>query len=57
MRNGSSDYARAFEEQIRDQVAAVRDKLGNASSQLVVSLSERCIPVVHTQFTQNEHAG
>lgn len=34
-----------------------RDKLGNASSQLIAALSERGIPVVHTQITQNEHAG
>jgi hypothetical protein len=34
-----------------------RDKLGNASSQLLAALSERGIPVVHTQITQNEHAG
>lgn len=29
-----------------------RDKLGNASSQLVTALSERGIPVTHTQITQ-----
>ncbi|ADE10855.1 flagellar hook-length control protein FliK [Sideroxydans lithotrophicus] len=34
-----------------------RDKLGSASSQLIAALSERGIPVVHTQITQNEHAG
>ena len=34
-----------------------RDKLGSASSQLMAALSERGIPVVHTQITQNEHAG
>ena len=34
-----------------------REKLGNASPQLMAALSERGIPVVHTQFTQNEHAG
>jgi flagellar hook-length control protein FliK len=34
-----------------------REKLGNASSQLMAALSERGIPVVHTQITQNEHAG
>jgi hypothetical protein len=33
-----------------------RDKLGNASSQLISALSERGIPVTHTQFTRNEHA-
>jgi hypothetical protein len=37
--------------------AQTRDKLGNASSQLLAALSERGIPVVHTQITQNEHAG
>jgi flagellar hook-length control protein FliK len=37
--------------------AQTRDKLGNASSQLIAALSERGIPVVHTQITQNEHAG
>jgi flagellar hook-length control protein FliK len=37
--------------------AQTRDKLGSASSQLVAALSERGIPVVHTQITQNEHAG
>ncbi|MBU1427033.1 MAG: flagellar hook-length control protein FliK [Gammaproteobacteria bacterium] len=37
--------------------AQTRDKLGNASSQLVAALSERGIPVTHTQITQNEHAG
>jgi hypothetical protein len=37
--------------------AKTRDRLGNASSQLTTALSERGIPVVHTQFTQNEHAG
>jgi hypothetical protein len=37
--------------------AQTRDKLGSASSQLVSALSERGIPVVHTQITQNEHAG
>ena len=37
--------------------AQTRDKLGNASSQLVSALSERGIPVIHTQITQNEHAG
>jgi flagellar hook-length control protein FliK len=34
-----------------------REKLGNASSQLMAALSERGIPVVHTQITQNEHTG
>lgn len=34
-----------------------RDKLGSASSQLIAALSERGIPVTHTQITQNEHAG
>jgi len=37
--------------------AQTRDKLGNASSQLLAALSERGIPVVHTQIIQNEHAG
>jgi hypothetical protein len=37
--------------------AQTRDKLGSASSQLVAALSERGIPVTHTQITQNEHAG
>jgi flagellar hook-length control protein FliK len=37
--------------------AQTRDKLGNASSQLLAALSERGIPVIHTQITQNEHAG
>jgi hypothetical protein len=32
--------------------AQTRDKLGNASSQLVAALSERGIPVIHTQITQ-----
>ena len=36
--------------------AQTRDKLGNASSQLVAALSERGIPVIHTQINQNEHA-
>ena len=35
--------------------AQAREKLGNASSQLIAALSERGIPVVHTQITQNEH--
>jgi flagellar hook-length control protein FliK len=34
-----------------------RDKLGNASSQLIAALAERGIPVINTQITQNEHAG
>ncbi len=34
-----------------------RDKLGSASSQLVAALTERGIPVTHTQITRNEHAG
>lgn len=34
-----------------------RERLGNASSQLTAALSERGIPVVRTQITQNEHAG
>ena len=34
-----------------------RDKLGNASSQLVAALAERGIPVINTQITQNEHTG
>lgn len=33
-----------------------REKLGSASSQLISALSERGIPVIHTQITQNEHA-
>jgi hypothetical protein len=37
--------------------AGTRDKLGSASSQLMAALSEHGIPVVHTQITQNEHAG
>jgi hypothetical protein len=37
--------------------AETRDRLGNASSQLLSALSERGIPVVRTEFTQNEHAG
>lgn len=37
--------------------AQAREKLGNASSQLMAALSERGISVVHTQITQNEHAG
>jgi flagellar hook-length control protein FliK len=36
--------------------AQTRDKLGSASSQLIAALSERGIPVTHTQITQNEHA-
>jgi Flagellar hook-length control protein FliK len=32
--------------------AQTRDKLGNASSQLIAALSERGIPVIHTQITQ-----
>ncbi|WP_283745305.1 flagellar hook-length control protein FliK [Sideroxydans sp. CL21] len=32
--------------------AQAREKLGNASSQLIAALSERGIPVVHTQITQ-----
>ena len=32
--------------------AQTRDMMGNASSQLVAALSERGIPVVHTQITQ-----
>jgi flagellar hook-length control protein FliK len=34
-----------------------REKLGSASSQLIAVLTERGIPVTHTQITQNEHAG
>ena len=34
-----------------------REKLGNASPQLTAALSERGIPVVHTQITQNEQTG
>jgi len=41
MRNGSSDYARAFEEQIRDQIAAVRDKLSNAVGDIGESPAQR----------------
>jgi flagellar hook-length control protein FliK len=37
--------------------AQTRDRLGNASSQLLAALTERGIPVVHTQITQHEHAG
>jgi flagellar hook-length control protein FliK len=37
--------------------AQTRDKLGNASSQLIAALSERGIPVTHTQIVQNELAG
>jgi flagellar hook-length control protein FliK len=37
--------------------AQAREKLGNASAQLIAALSERGIPVVHTQITQNEHSG
>lgn len=37
--------------------AQARERLGNASPQLMAALSERGIPVVHTQITQNEHAG
>lgn len=37
--------------------AKTRDKLGSASSQLVAALSERGIPVTHTQITRHEHAG
>jgi hypothetical protein len=37
--------------------AQTRDKLGNASSQLIAALSERGVPVTHTQINQNEHAG
>lgn len=33
-----------------------REKLRNASPQLMAALSERGIPVVHTQVTQNEHS-
>ncbi len=34
-----------------------RDKLSNASSQLIAALSEHGIPVTHTQITQNEQPG
>lgn len=34
-----------------------RDKLSSASSQLIAALSERGIPVTHTQIIRNEHAG
>ncbi|MDP1633050.1 MAG: flagellar hook-length control protein FliK, partial [Gallionellaceae bacterium] len=34
-----------------------RDKLSGASSELIAVLTERGIPVTHTQITQNEHAG
>lgn len=37
--------------------AQTRERMGNASPQLMAALSERGIPVVNTQFTQNEHAG
>ncbi|MBI5889435.1 MAG: flagellar hook-length control protein FliK [Nitrosomonadales bacterium] len=37
--------------------AQTRDKLGSASSQLIAALSERGIPVTHTQITRNEYAG
>lgn len=37
--------------------AQTRERMGNASSQLMAALSERGIPFVNTQFTQNEHAG
>ncbi len=37
--------------------AQTRDRMSNASSQLVAALSERGIPVVHTQITPNELAG
>lgn len=34
-----------------------KERLGNASPQLIATLSERGIPVIHAQITQNEHAG
>jgi flagellar hook-length control protein FliK len=34
-----------------------RNKLGNAASQLMTALSERGIPVVHSEIIQNEHTG
>jgi flagellar hook-length control protein FliK len=37
--------------------AQTRERLGSASSQLMSALSERGIPVVHTQIIQNEHTG
>jgi flagellar hook-length control protein FliK len=37
--------------------AQTRERLGSASSQLMTALSERGIPVVHTQIIQNEHSG
>lgn len=37
--------------------AETRDRMGNASSQLLAALAKRGIPVTHTQITQNEHAG
>lgn len=36
--------------------AQTRDKLGSASSQLISALSDRGIPVTHTQITRNEHS-
>lgn len=37
--------------------AETRDRMGNASPQLVAALTERGIPVTHTLITRNEHAG
>ncbi len=37
--------------------AQTREKLGNASSQLMAAMAERGISVVHTKISQNEHAG
>jgi hypothetical protein len=36
--------------------AETRDRMSNASSQLVAALTERGIPVTHTLITRNEHA-
>lgn len=37
--------------------AKTRDRMGNASSQLVAALADRGISVTHTRINQNEHAG
>lgn len=37
--------------------AKTRERMGNASSQLVAALTERGIPVIQTKITANEHAG
>jgi len=37
--------------------AQTRDRLGSASAQLIAALSERGIPVTHTQIKNDEHTG